>query len=122
MNVCSSALLLVPVFVSDVMFILRNLPIGFKYLQVHENPKMNERRVESFASVSNRSVLCRVKRHLNPVMDAELLVSCGSYCHTACRGNNLTGKPVRVIGCQENGDASDVVGLRPSGVSLAAVW
>src|SRR5258708_34808027 len=37
--------------------------------------------------------------------------SCGSYCHTACRGDNLTGKPVRVIGCQENGDASDVVGL-----------
>src|SRR6202045_184170 len=26
------------------------------------------------ASVSNRSLLCRVKRHLNPVMDTELLV------------------------------------------------
>src|SRR6202022_629425 len=26
------------------------------------------------SSVSNRSLLCRVKRHLNPVMDAELLV------------------------------------------------
>jgi AraC family transcriptional regulator len=43
-------------------------------LQVDENAKMNERRVNYFASVSNRSVLCRVKRHLNPVMDAELLV------------------------------------------------
>ena len=45
-----------------------------KYLQAHENTKMNERRVKYFASVSNRSDLCRVKRHLNPVMDAELLV------------------------------------------------
>ena len=45
-----------------------------KYLQVHENAKTNERRVKYFVSVSNRSVLCRVKRHQKPVMDAELLV------------------------------------------------
>ena len=45
-----------------------------KCLQFNENAKMNERRVKYFASVSNRSVLCSVKRHLNPVMDAELLV------------------------------------------------
>src|ERR1700743_936561 len=53
---------------------LGNLPIGFKRLQVNENAKVNERRVKYFASVSNRSVLCRVKRHLKLVMDAELLV------------------------------------------------
>src|SRR5260370_42694041 len=53
---------------------LRNLLMWSKYLQVHENTKVNARRVKYFASVSNRSVLCRVKRHLNAVMDAELLV------------------------------------------------
>src|SRR5580692_2999708 len=53
---------------------LKNLLMWSKYLQVHENAKMNERRVKSFASVSNRLGLCRVRRHLNTVMDAELLV------------------------------------------------
>src|SRR6202030_3499179 len=53
---------------------LRNLLMWSKYLQVHEKAKMNERWVKYFVSVSNRSDLCRVKRHLNPMMNAKLLV------------------------------------------------
>src|SRR5580704_11531696 len=68
---------------------LRNLLMWSKYLQVDENAKMNERRVKSFASVSNRSVLCRVKRHLKPVMDAELLVQRIT--------NKISPEPIRQI-------------------------
>src|SRR6202795_4522994 len=50
---------------------------------------MNERRVKYFASVSNRSVLCRVKRHLNPVMDAELLIQ--------RIANKISPEPIRQI-------------------------
>src|SRR5260370_35168911 len=50
---------------------------------------MNERRVKYFASVSNRSVLCGVKRHLNPVMDAELLVQ--------RIANKISPEPIRQI-------------------------
>src|SRR5260370_17467340 len=50
---------------------------------------MNERRVKYFASVSNRSVLCGVKRHLSPVMDAELLVQ--------RIANKISPEPIRQI-------------------------
>src|SRR5258708_5778884 len=81
-----------------------------KYLQVDENAKMNEQRVKSFASVSNRSCLCSVKRHLSsvkrhlssvkrhlssvkrhlkPVMDAELLVQ--------RIANKISPEPIRQI-------------------------
>src|ERR1700688_3947993 len=50
---------------------------------------MNERRVKYFASVSNRSVLCRVKRHLNPVMDGQLLVQRSAH--------KLSPEPIRQI-------------------------
>src|ERR1700682_3500363 len=75
---------------------LRNLPMRSKYLQVDENTKMNEQRVKSFASVSNSSGLCSVKRHLKPVkrhlkpvMDAELLVQ--------RIANKISPEPIRQI-------------------------
>jgi len=60
-----------------------------KCLQFNESAKMNERRVKYFASVSNRSVLCRVKRHLKLVMDAELLVQ--------RIANKISPEPIRQI-------------------------
>jgi AraC family transcriptional regulator len=50
---------------------------------------MNEQRVKSFASVSKRSGLFSVKRHLKPVMDAELLVQ--------RIANKLSPEPIRQI-------------------------
>src|ERR1700729_4232077 len=50
---------------------------------------MNEQRVKSFASVSNRSGLFSVKRHLKPMMDAELLVQ--------RIANKLSPEPIRQI-------------------------
>ena len=67
-----------------------------KYLQVDETAKMNEQRVKSFASVSSRSGLCSVKRHLTsvkkhlkPVVDAELLVQRIT--------NKISPEPIRQI-------------------------
>src|SRR5580658_1495681 len=50
---------------------------------------MSERRVKSFASVSNRLGLFRVKTHLNAVMDAELLVQ--------RIANKISPEPIRQI-------------------------
>src|SRR3984957_12968718 len=68
---------------------LGNLLMLLKCLQFNENAKTNERRVKYFASVSNRSVLCRVKRHLKLVMDAELLVQ--------RIANKISPEPIRQI-------------------------
>ena len=87
MNVCCSAPLLVLVFVLDVAFIEKSPYVV--HVQVDENTKMNEERVKSFASVSNRSGLCSVKRHLKPVMDAELLVQ--------RIANKISPEPIRQI-------------------------